>query len=60
MKHWSVKFSDIEGWSESIELIISSESIYSLVVKAEELRKTLDQMHESIRWEIAEITLLTD
>lgn len=60
MKHWNVTFLDTEGWQSTIELIISSESIYSVVVKAEEVRKTLDQMHEEIRWEISEITLLND
>lgn len=60
MKNYSVKFGETTRFYESIEIIMSAETIYSLIVKAGEMCNVLNKMHDDIRYEICEIMLLED
>lgn len=60
MKNYAVKFGETCRFYEPIEMIISADTIYSLIVKASEMRNTMNKMHTDIRYEIAEVTLLED
>ena len=60
MKNYAVHFGETTGFYEPIEILMSAETIYSLIVKAGEMCNFLNKMHDDIRYEICEIMLLED
>lgn len=60
MKDYAVKFGETSGFYDPIEMIVSADSIYSLIVKAGEMCNFINKMHVSLRYEICEVTLLED
>lgn len=60
MKNYAVKFGETTRFYESIEMIVSADSIYSLIVKAGEMCNFINKMHADIRYEVCEILLLED
>lgn len=60
MKNYAVKFGETTRFYESIEMIVSADSIYSLIVKAGEMCNLINKMHADIRYEVCEILLLED
>lgn len=60
MKNYAVKFGETTSFYDSIEIIISAETIYSLIVKAGEMCNFLNKMHDDIRYEICEIILMLE
>ena len=60
MNDYAVTFGETSGFYDPIEMIVSADSIYSLIVKAGEMCNFINKMHVSIRYQICEITLLED
>lgn len=60
MKNYAVHFGETTRFYEPIEILMSAETIYSLIVKAGEMCNFLNKMHDNIRYEICEIRLLED